>query len=97
MNVDFSRAHDCFFGPPSEPIDVAKFIEEAAAIANLTTEDVLKHPGWQALSNDEQAAVEGECLGGYVRLRFGCDGYLTLNIGSEQHHRIENNRREHLE
>lgn len=79
MNVDFSRAHDCFFGPPSELIDVAKFIEEAATIPSLTAEDVLEHPGWQVLSDDERAAVEEECLGGYVRLRSVCDGYLTPN------------------
>ncbi|KIM69155.1 hypothetical protein SCLCIDRAFT_1208589 [Scleroderma citrinum Foug A] len=69
MNVDFSRAHDCFFGPPSESIDVAKFIEEAATIPSLTAEDVLEHPGWQVLSDDERAAVEEECLGGITELK----------------------------
>ncbi|KAL4080331.1 hypothetical protein V8B97DRAFT_738644 [Scleroderma yunnanense] len=66
MNVDFSRAHDCFFGPPSELIDIAKFIDEAAAITKPTAEDILNHSGWKLLLDDARAAVAAECSGSSV-------------------------------
>lgn len=91
MNVDFSRAHDCFFGSPSEPIDISKFIDEAAAVTRFAPEDVLKHSGWQVLSDDERAAVQGECSGGYVCLLFSWD--LSH---FEQGGRIERDHREHM-
>ncbi|KIO09905.1 hypothetical protein M404DRAFT_995890, partial [Pisolithus tinctorius Marx 270] len=71
MNVDLSRAHDSFFGPPSEPIEVGKFIEETARIHAATAEDVLTHPSWQELSAENRAAIEAECSGRYDQF-FGC-------------------------
>ncbi|KAL4074171.1 snRNA-activating protein of 50kDa MW C terminal-domain-containing protein [Scleroderma citrinum] len=69
MNVDFSRAHDCFFGPPSELIDIAKFIDEAAAITKPTAEDILNHSGWKLLLDDARAAVAAECSGSVAELK----------------------------
>ncbi|KAG6333385.1 hypothetical protein ID866_5703 [Astraeus odoratus] len=68
MNVDFSRSHDSFFGPPSEPINVRKFIEEATAVADTTNGDVLGHLDWQQLSDGERDAIEAECSQWYVWL-----------------------------
>ncbi|KAF8844640.1 hypothetical protein BDN67DRAFT_1065814 [Paxillus ammoniavirescens] len=61
MSVDISRGYDSFFGPPSEPISIRKFLDDAASLPNPSAEDVLSHPGWQQLSEDERAAVEAEC------------------------------------
>lgn len=69
MNVDLSRAHDLFFGPPSEPIEVGKFIEETARIHAATAEDVLTHPSWQELSAESRAAIEAECSGSIAELK----------------------------
>lgn len=69
MNVDFSRAHDSFFGPPSKPIDVGKFIEETARIHAATAEDVLLHPSWQELSQENRATIEAECSGSIAELK----------------------------
>ncbi|KAI6046044.1 hypothetical protein EDC04DRAFT_2888211 [Pisolithus marmoratus] len=69
MNVDFSRAHDSLFGPPSEPIDIGKFIEETARVQAATYEDVLSHPSWQELSEENRAAVEAECSGSIAELK----------------------------
>lgn len=69
MNVDFSRAHDSFFGPPSEPIDVDKFIEETARIRAATAEDALSHPSWQELSEENRATIEAECSGSIAELK----------------------------
>lgn len=69
MNVDFSRAHDSFFGPPSKPIDVGKFIEETARIHAATAEDVLLHTSWQELSQENRATIEAECSGSIAELK----------------------------
>ncbi|KIK92826.1 hypothetical protein PAXRUDRAFT_829589 [Paxillus rubicundulus Ve08.2h10] len=61
MSVDISRGYDSFFGPPSEPISIRKFLDDAASLPNPSAEDILSHPGWQQLSEDERAAVEAEC------------------------------------
>lgn len=66
MSVDITRGYDSFFGPPSEPISVRKFLDDTASLAFPSASDALNHAGWQNLSEDERAAVEAECSGKYV-------------------------------
>jgi len=61
MSVNITRGFDSFFGPPSEPISVCKFLDDTASLAFPSASDALDHPSWQKLSEDERAAVEAEC------------------------------------
>lgn len=72
MSVDITRGYDSFFGPPSEPISVRKFLDDTASLVLPSASDVLDHAGWQSLSEDERAAVAGECSGGCVQRNFHC-------------------------
>lgn len=61
MSVDITRGYDSFFGPPSEPISVRKFLDHTASL--VLPSDVPDHASWQSLSEDERVAVETECSG----------------------------------
>ncbi|KAG8213733.1 hypothetical protein J3R82DRAFT_10438 [Butyriboletus roseoflavus] len=69
MSVDIMRGYDSFFGPPSEPISIRKFLDDTASLIFPLANDVLNHAGWQSLSEDERAAVEGECSGSVAELK----------------------------
>ncbi|KAF9222581.1 hypothetical protein BS17DRAFT_783085 [Gyrodon lividus] len=65
MNVDISRGYDSFFGPPSEPISIREFLDDAPSSA----QDPLSHPAWQHLSQGERSAVDAECSGSVAALK----------------------------
>ncbi|KAH7929861.1 hypothetical protein BV22DRAFT_1056084 [Leucogyrophana mollusca] len=54
-----TRAHESHFGPPSEPINIAKFLQDAATVE--LEPDVASNPHWQELSQEQRDAVEAEC------------------------------------
>ncbi|KAH0827547.1 hypothetical protein J3R83DRAFT_4268 [Lanmaoa asiatica] len=69
MSVDITRGYDSFFGPPSEPIPVRKFLDDTASLVFPLANDVLNHAGWQNLSEGKRAAVEAECSGSVAELK----------------------------
>ncbi|KAG9316398.1 hypothetical protein JVU11DRAFT_2431 [Chiua virens] len=69
MSIDIIRGHDSFFGPPSEHISIRKFLDDTTQHVFTSASDVLDHPGWQNLSEDERAAVAVECSAGTTELK----------------------------
>ncbi|KII92802.1 hypothetical protein PLICRDRAFT_37596 [Plicaturopsis crispa FD-325 SS-3] len=70
MNQAMAHAHESHFGPPSQPIDVAQFIQSAVALKTRDTKptDVFSHEGsfggLESLADVPEAAknaIEEEC------------------------------------
>ncbi|EGN99648.1 hypothetical protein SERLA73DRAFT_72446 [Serpula lacrymans var. lacrymans S7.3] len=70
--MTLNHAHESLFGPPSEPIDVSKFLQDAgsrfgpggssSAISTLNAR-------WENLTQEKMDAVQAECLGSIAELK----------------------------
>ncbi|KAF9244968.1 snRNA-activating protein of 50kDa MW C terminal-domain-containing protein [Melanogaster broomeanus] len=72
MSVDITRGYDSFFGPPSEPISITEFLNDAAAVRLNPSADgapAVSYPSWEQLSEDERAAVDEECSASVAELK----------------------------
>lgn len=71
MNAGMAHAHESRFGPPSEHIDIQKFIQTATDIESNDTnptnvfstspESLFQLESWKQLSTDQQNDVADEC------------------------------------